>query len=245
MMLDAEDFFDLNDRAGIDEKTRERLGFVEEAAAISPEVHNDCVDATGFVLSQYLAAVDGCTDGVLVAAQQSPGVAVECGKADDTNLQITAAFGFGLNDLTLGVLFLELDFLASKLVNAFFLGPIGLDDQTDLGAARPSDIANHVVELLLDQVDGFAVFLDADNLIFRLKPAVLIGGHAWNDLGYDSVAILGSKLGADSLEREMQRLIEHVLPILGAQVGGVRIEGLGEVSEVGLEKLAWIDLVDL
>src|SRR5262245_34141250 len=143
------------------------------------------------------------------------------------------------------MLLLELDFLTSQLVDAFFRGPIRLNDQADLGPARTPNIADHIVEFLLDQVDSFAVFLDTDDLVFRLKPAVLIGGHAGDDLGDDSVAILGPKLGADSFEREMKRLIEHVLPILGPQVGGVGIEGLGEVSQISLKEFARIDLVDL
>ena len=153
--------------------------------------------------------------------------------------------GLGFDDLALGVLFLELDFLASQLVDPFFLGSVGLDDEPDLGAARPSNVADHVVELLLDQVDRLAVLLDADDLVFGLEPAVLVGGHAGDDLGHDRVAILGPKLGADSLEREVKRLVVHVLPILGPQIGGVGIEGLGEVGQIGLEQLAGIDLVDL
>ena len=37
-MPDAEDFLDLDDRAGVDEQAGERLGFVEQAAAVAAEV---------------------------------------------------------------------------------------------------------------------------------------------------------------------------------------------------------------
>ena len=44
-MLDAEDFLDLHDRAGVDEQAGKRLGLLEQAAAVAAEVHHHGVDA--------------------------------------------------------------------------------------------------------------------------------------------------------------------------------------------------------
>ncbi len=44
VMLDAEDFLDLDDGAGVDEETGEGLGFVEQAAAVPTEIDDDGVD---------------------------------------------------------------------------------------------------------------------------------------------------------------------------------------------------------
>ena len=71
-----------------------------------------------------------------------------------------------------------------------------------LGAA---DVADDVAELLLDQVDLLAVLLlDADDLVVGLEPAVLVGGHAGDDLLDDREAVLRLERGADPFEREVQ-----------------------------------------
>ena len=57
-MLDAEDFLDLDDRAGVDEKPGEGLGFLEQAAAVAAEIDDDRVDAARFEFVQELPAVD-------------------------------------------------------------------------------------------------------------------------------------------------------------------------------------------
>ena len=146
----------------------------------------------------------------------------------------------GLDDLALGVLLLELDLLAGQLVDPLFLGAVGLDDQPDLGPARPADVADHVVELLLDQVDLLAVLLlDADDLVFGLEPAVLVGRHAGDDLGDDRVAVLRPERRADPLQREVELLVEHVLQVLRAQVGRVRVEGLGQAGQIDLAAARW------
>ena len=44
-VLDAEDFLDLDDRAGVDEQAGEGLGLLEQAAAVVAQVHDDGVDA--------------------------------------------------------------------------------------------------------------------------------------------------------------------------------------------------------
>ena len=54
-MLDAEDFLDLHDRPGVDEKSGEGLGFLEQSAAVAPEVEDDRVDTVGLELVQDLA----------------------------------------------------------------------------------------------------------------------------------------------------------------------------------------------
>ena len=149
-------------------------------------------------------------------------------------LSVLAVVGLGFDDLALGVLFLELDLLASQLVNPFFLGSVRLDDEPDLGSPRAPDVADDVVELLLDQVDRLAVLLDADDLVFGLEPAVLVGGHPGHDLGHDGIAILRPKLGANPFERQMKLLVVHVLPVLGPQIGRVRIKGPGKVGQIHL-----------
>ena len=84
----------------------------------------------------------------------------------------------------------ELDLLAGDFVNPLLLGPIRLNDEPDLGSSRAADVANHVVELLLDQIDDFSVFLlDPDDFVFGLKPAVPVGRHVGDDLGHDGEAV--------------------------------------------------------
>ena len=131
------DFLHLDDRAGVDEEARERLGFVEQAAAVLPKIDDDRVDAVGAVLGQDPAAVAGRAHGVLIATEDGTGVAVEGGQADDADLQVLAVLSLGLDDLALGVLFLQLDFLASQLVDPFFLGSVRLDNEPDFGARGP------------------------------------------------------------------------------------------------------------
>ena len=111
---------------------------------------------------------------------------------------------------------------------------------------RTANFANHVVELLLDQVDDLAVFLfDANDLVFGLEPPVTVGRHLRNDLGDNRVAVFRAKRRADPLERQVKLLVEHVLEILGAQVRRMRVEGLRQARQVDLQELAGVDLVGL
>ena len=68
-MLDAEDFLDLDDRSGVDEETGERLGLVEQAAAVPPEIEDDRVDVRGLELGQDLPAIAGGADRVAIASK--------------------------------------------------------------------------------------------------------------------------------------------------------------------------------
>ncbi len=43
----------------------------------------------------------------------------------------------------------------------------------------------------------------------------------------------------------MKLLIEHVLEVLGAEVRGVRVEGLGQARQIDFHQLAGVDLVGL
>ena len=124
--------------------------------------------------------------------------------------------------------------------------PVRLNDELDLGPSRAADVANDVVELLLDQVDDFAVFLlDPDDLVFGLKPPVPVGRHVGDDLGHDREAVFRPQRRADPLQREVELLIEHVLEVLGAQVRRVRVERLGQARQIDFHQLAGVDLVGL
>ena len=68
-LLDAEDFLDLDDRAGVDEESGERLGLFQQAAAVAPEIHHDRVDAFLLEIFEDLAAIGGRTHGVRIAAE--------------------------------------------------------------------------------------------------------------------------------------------------------------------------------
>ena len=193
----------------------------------------------GLEALEELPAVLGGADGVGVALEDGHGVAVEGGQVDDADLERPCRLGLGLDDLALGVLLVQLDLLAGQLVDLPLLGVGRLDDQADLGAARAADVADDVAELLLDEVDLLAVLLlDADDLVLGLEPAVLVGGHAGDDLLDDRVAVLGLERGADALEREVELLVDHVLERLGAHVARVRVEGPGQAGEVDLEQVA-------
>ena len=151
-----------------------------------------------------------------------------------------------VDDLALGMLFLELDLLAGQLVDVLLLRPVGLNDQSHLGPSRTSDEADDVVELLLNQVDHVAVFLlDADDLVLGLETSIPVGGHPGHDLGHNRVTIFRPQRCADSLERKVKLLIEHVLQILGTEIRRVRIECLGQAGQIDLQQFAGIDLVHL
>ena len=44
---------------------------------------------------------------------------------------------------------------------------------------------------------------------------------------------------------EVKLLIEHVLEVFGAEIRGVRIEGLGQARQIDFHQLAGVDLVGL
>ena len=199
----------------------------------------------GLEVADQLAAVLGGADGVGVALEDGLGVAVEGRQVDHADLERLAVLGLGLDDLALGVLLEQLDLLAGQLVDLPLLGAGRLDDQPDLGAARAADVADDVAELLLDEVDLLAVLLlDADDLVLGLEPAVLVGGHAGDDLLDDRVAVLRLERGADPFEREVELLADRVLERPGAHVARVRVEGPGQAAEVDLEQLGHVELVD-
>ena len=134
-MLDAEDFLDLNDRAGVDEEAGERLGLFEQAAAVASKIEDDRVDALGLEVGQDPSAIAGRADRVAVAAEDRHGVAVERGQVDDADLEPFAIGRLAFDDLALGMLLLEFDLLAGDLVDPLFLGAVGLNDEPDLGSA--------------------------------------------------------------------------------------------------------------
>ena len=86
-MLDAEDFLDLHDGTGVDEKSGEGLGFLEQSAAVAPEIEDDRVDAARLELVQDLAAVTGRADRVAIASEDRHRVAIERRQVDDADLE--------------------------------------------------------------------------------------------------------------------------------------------------------------
>ena len=76
----------------------------------------------------------------------------------------------------------------------------------------------------------------------RPSLSAAMSGH---DLGHDRVAVFRPERGADPLQGEVELLVEHVLQVLGAQVRGVGVEGLGQARQIDFQQLAGIDLVGL
>ena len=244
-VADAGSVADLDDRPFVDEQARESDRFREQAAAVAAKVHHHAIHTLLLEPLDQLAAVERGADGVRVAVEDRAGVAVEGGQADNADLERLVVGPFGLDDLPLGVVLDQLDLLAGQFVDLPFLRVGGLHHQADFGAARASNVADDVAQFLLDEVDLGPVFLlDADDLVIDLQPAVLVGGHAGDDLLDHRVAVIGLKRRANAFQREVQGLLHHVLEGLRVHVVGMRVEGFGEGGQVELQEVAHVELAD-
>src|SRR5262249_23304863 len=128
-------FLDLNDRTGVDEQSRQRLGLLEQAATISSQVDDDAIDTSRLELRQDAPAIGRSADRVGITAQYRDGVAVEGRQADHADRDWLSVGALRLDDLALGMLFLELDLLACELVDASLVGAVRLHDEAHLGPA--------------------------------------------------------------------------------------------------------------
>ena len=245
-MLDAEDFLDLHDRASVDEQSREGLGFLEQPAAVAPQVEDDCVDAACLEVVQDLAAVARGADGVAIAPEDRHRVAIERRQVDDADLESLAVGCLGLDDLALGMLLGELDLLAGDLVDPLLLGAVRLNDQPTLVPRGPRMWRT-------TSLSFFSTRSMTSPSSFSM-PMILSSGWSRPSLSAamsGTISVTTAKPSSDRSDapipsrRKVELLIEHVLEVLGPQVRGVRVERLGQARQVDLHQLAGVDLVSL
>src|SRR4051812_39708780 len=95
----------------------------------------------------------------------------------------------------------QFDLLTDELVDLAILGVGRLHDKADFCPTLAANVANNVTELLLNEVDlGTVLILDGDNLVFGLKPSVLVRSGTGYDLLDDRVAVLRLKRGTDAFQ---------------------------------------------
>ena len=88
----------------------------------------------------------------------------------------------------------------------------GSTSQADDRAALAADLLHDVVELHVDDVFHRAAraLADADDLVFGLQAAVLVGRAARDDVLHDRVAIDAAERGADAVELQPHLDVEVV-----------------------------------
>ena len=163
-------------------------------------------------------------------------VGVEAGEGDPPDAGVLAVGADGVDDLGLGLLVFELDFVANDGDDVEFGGiggGGGLDLETDGGAFLAADAFDDAVEFHVDDVFEFVFALgDGDNTVIDFEFAAAVGGSAGDEFDNFGVAILAAQDGADTDEGEAHLDVEVVERAL-AHVFGVRVVALGEGGEKG------------
>ncbi|VTQ27132.1 Uncharacterised protein [Pseudomonas aeruginosa] len=225
-------------RALVDEQAGQLGGLLQGAAAVVAQVEDDAVDLVLLQFGDQLLHVAGGALVVRVAGAVGLEVQVEGRQVDHAEL-VAAAFVVDLDDGFLRRLVLQLhrlagdgDDLAGLVVrrvarrNHF---------QAYLGTFRPTDQLDHFIQAPADHVDHFALALgDADDLVGGGDLLALrrrAGRHQAYDL---DVVVVALQHRADAFQREAHVDVE-VFRVVRRQVLGVRIVGLGEGVDVGLE----------
>src|SRR5690606_10294914 len=222
----------------VDEQAGQLGGFLQGAAAIVAQVDDQAVDA---LLFQFLEQALHITRGALVvrvAGAIGLEVQVEGRNLDHAELELLA-FVFQFDDRFLGSLLLELDRLAGDdhLAAGQVVRRVAGGDhlQADLRALGTADQLDHLVEAPADHVDHLLVILtDADDAVGRCQLLGLLGRTGGNQADDLHVLVVALQDGADALQRQAHVDVE-VLGVVRRQIVGVRIVGLRESVDVGLE----------
>ena len=226
---------DLHDGAALDERAGEvdRLG--ERAAAVAAEVEDDALDALLLEVGEDLKHVAAAAAGLGLAALH---VRVELGQADDAELALGAARVGDLLHLAFGRLLLEFHLVADDLDLADRAAARvggGEDGQDDLGALLAADLADGLLERQVEDVLGRLVALrDRDDLVADLEATVLRGGAAGDEALDLGGAVLARQQRADAEEGQAHGNVE-ILGVIGREVVGVGVVGLGEGVEVAVK----------
>ena len=217
-----------HDAALPDEEARDHDRVLQEAAAIAGEVEHQAIE---------LLPPDVGEDAPHVPRAQAlgrvPVAPVEGRQVEDAEPE-RLPIDLGLLDAQLGRLLFEVDRVALD-GDVEALGGLALAQHGELDAralAAP-DQAHDVPQRHVDDVDRLLVLLGhGDDAVARFEDADAIRRATGDDLLDHRVAIPLRERDADALERELHLDLE-VLPDLGREIGGVRVEGAGEGVEEG------------
>ncbi len=230
----------------VDEQAGQLGGLLQGAAAVVAQVDHHAIDLFRFQFGQQLLHVAGGALVVLVAGTQRLEVEVEGRDLDDAELEVLPLV-FEVQHRLLRRLFFELHRLAGDgdHLAVLVVGCIARRDhlQAHHRAFRPADQLDHFVQAPADDVDHFVVGLGhADDPVRRRQLLALLGRacrHQAHDL---DVLVVALQHRADAFQRQAHVDVE-VFRVVRRQVLGVRIVGLGERIDVGLEHVLAAGLV--
>ena len=207
----AVEFLDSDDRAFVDEQSRDLDRVLEGSTAVGSEVEDHGVDLAVLVEGvERLADVSRGTAEIGDTAAFGVKVAIERRHVDHADPSAGSLDPLtGIDDHRSDRRLLQLDHLSSQLVDLCFACLGRLDPQPDLGVFLSADQPNDTAELHFHDVHDVTLFLaDTDNLVAQFQSVVFVGSTTWHDLADNGESVFTAQRGSDPLEAKSHADVE-------------------------------------
>ena len=223
-----------NHRAALDKKPAEIDGFLERSATVLAQVDHEPLDIFFLQTLQKRGDIGGGAFGFPASTH----VRVKGGQGNPTDAGDFTVRAFDIEQLGLGFLILELDFVARDLDDGAIGGIVritGNDLQANRGVFLAANFFDDFVEFHVDDILEVLISLgDADDAVTDFEASILVGGAAGDEFHDFYISILGAKNGSDAHEGELHGNLE-ILHFAGAHVVRVGVVTQGEGFEKGAD----------